>query len=130
MTRLSLRSPSTLTGTHKEPALTAIDPTELSAERALEIQNSAEFQELRKTLRRFVFPMTAFFLVWYGLYVVLGAFAHDFMAIKLLGNINVGLVLGLGQFLTTFVITGLYVRFANRELDPRAAAIRAEVEQA
>ncbi|MFA4083169.1 Inner membrane protein YjcH [Mycobacteroides salmoniphilum] len=110
--------------------MTAIDPTELSAERALEIQGSAEFQELRKALRRFVFPMTAFFLVWYGLYVVLGAFAHDFMAIKLLGNINVGLVLGLGQFVTTFVITGLYVRFANRELDPRAAAIRAEVEQA
>ncbi|TDZ97647.1 DUF485 domain-containing protein [Mycobacteroides salmoniphilum] len=110
--------------------MTAIDPTELSAERALEIQGSEEFQELRKTLRRFVFPMTGFFLVWYGLYVVLGAFAHDFMAIKLLGNINVGLVLGLGQFLTTFVITGLYVRFANRELDPRAAAIRAEVEQA
>ncbi|MFD6196971.1 DUF485 domain-containing protein [Mycobacteriaceae bacterium NPDC060252] len=110
--------------------MTAIDPTELSTERALEIQSSEEFQELRKTLRRFVFPMTGFFLVWYGLYVVLGAFAHDFMAIKLLGNINVGLVLGLGQFLTTFVITGLYVRFANRELDPRAAAIRAEVEQA
>lgn len=110
--------------------MTAIDPTELSTERALEIQSSAEFQELRNTLRRFVFPMTAFFLVWYGLYVVLGAFAHDFMAIKLLGNINVGLMLGLGQFLTTFVITGLYVRFANRELDPRAAAIRAEVEQA
>nr|WP_099051562.1 DUF485 domain-containing protein [Mycobacteroides salmoniphilum] len=110
--------------------MTAIDPTELSAERALEIQGSAEFQELQKALRRFVFPMTAFFLVWYGLYVVLGAFAHDFMAIKLLGNINVGLVLGLGQFVTTFVITGLYVRFANRELDPRAAAIRAEVEQA
>ncbi|MBF9349416.1 DUF485 domain-containing protein [Mycobacteroides chelonae] len=110
--------------------MTAIDPSELSTERALEIQGSPEFQELRKTLRRFVFPMTAFFLAWYGLYLVLGAFAHDFMAIKLVGNINVGLVLGLGQFLTTFVITGLYVRFANRELDPKAAAIRAEVEQA
>ncbi|PKQ56606.1 hypothetical protein B5566_19315 [Mycobacterium sp. MHSD3] len=96
----------------------------------MEIQSSPEFQELRKTLRRFVFPMTAFFLAWYGLYLVLGAFAHDFMAIKLVGNVNVGLVLGLGQFLTTFVITGLYVRFANRELDPKAAAIRAEVEQA
>ena len=72
--------------------------------------------------------MTAFFLVWYGLYVVLGAFAHDFMAIKVFGNVNVGLLIGLGQFLTTFVITGLYVRFANRELDPRAAAIRAELE--
>ena len=62
--------------------------------------------------------MTAFFLVWYGLYVLLGAFAHDFMATKVFGNVNVGLLIGLGQFLSTFVITGLYVRFANRELDP------------
>ncbi|MUM16649.1 DUF485 domain-containing protein [Mycobacterium sp. CBMA271] len=108
--------------------MTAVDPPELTAERSLQIQASPEFQELRNALRRFVFPMAAFFLTWYGLYVVLGAFAHDFMAIKLIGNINVGLALGLGQFLTTFVITGLYVRFANRELDPRAAAIRKDAE--
>jgi uncharacterized membrane protein (DUF485 family) len=50
------------------------------------------------------------------------------MAAKVFGNVNVGLLIGLGQFLTTFVITGLYVRFADRELDPRAAAIRAEAQ--
>ena len=94
----------------------------------LETQASPEFQELRSRLRRFVFPMTAFFLIWYGIYVVLGAFAHDFMATPVFGNVNVGLLIGLGQFLSTFVITGLYVRFANRELDPRAAAIRAKLE--
>ncbi|MBI3227000.1 MAG: DUF485 domain-containing protein [Mycolicibacterium cosmeticum] len=94
----------------------------------VEVQNSPEFQELRSKLRRFVFPMTAFFLLWYALYVLLGAFAHDFMATKVIGNVNVGLLLGLGQFVTTFLITGLYVRFANRELDPRAAALRAELE--
>ncbi|TMS54321.1 DUF485 domain-containing protein [Mycobacterium sp. DBP42] len=92
------------------------------------MQASPEFQELRTRLRRFVFPMTAFFLLWYALYVALGAFAHDFMAIRVFGNINVGLLIGLGQFLTTFLITGLYVRFANRELDPRATAIREELE--
>ncbi|MDX1875331.1 DUF485 domain-containing protein [Mycolicibacterium sp. 120266] len=92
------------------------------------VQDSPEFQELRSKLRRFVFPMTAFFLIWYGLYVVLGAFAHDFMATKVFGNVNVGLLLGLGQFVTTFLITGIYVRFANRELDPRAAAIRERLE--
>jgi uncharacterized membrane protein (DUF485 family) len=101
-----------------------------SGEQFLAMQASPEFQELRTRLRRFVFPMTAFFLLWYGLYVALGAFAHDFMAIRVFGNINVGLLIGLGQFLTTFVITGLYVRFANRELDPRAAAIREELEGA
>jgi uncharacterized membrane protein (DUF485 family) len=94
----------------------------------LEIQASPEFRELRSRLRRFVFPMTAFFLLWYTTYVVLGAFAHDFMAIKVWGHINVGLLIGLGQFLTTFIITGAYVRFANREIDPRAEAIRTELE--
>ena len=98
-------------------------------EQFLAAQASPEFQELRNRLRRFVFPMTAFFLVWYGIYVVLGAFAHDFMATPVFGNVNVGLLVGLGQFLTTFIITGLYVRFANRELDPRAAEIRAHLEE-
>jgi uncharacterized membrane protein (DUF485 family) len=94
----------------------------------LAVQSSPDFQELRTRLRRFVFPMTAFFLVWYGIYVALGAYAHDFMATPVWGNINAGLLIGLGQFLSTFVITGLYVRFANRELDPRATELRARVE--
>lgn len=98
-----------------------------SGSQYLAVQASPEFQDLRRTLRRFVFPMTAFFLIWYATYVLLGAFAHDFMATKVWGNINLGLILGLGQFVTTFLITGLYVRFANRELDPRAEAIRNEM---
>ncbi len=93
----------------------------------LAVQASPEFQDLRRALRRFVFPTAIFFLVWYAGYVLLGAFAHDFMATRVFGNVNVGLLLGLGQFVTTFLITGLYIRFANRELDPRAAAIRAEM---
>jgi uncharacterized membrane protein (DUF485 family) len=93
----------------------------------LAMQADPEFQDLRRALRRFVFPTTAFFLIWYASYVLLGAFAVDFMATKVWGNVNVGLLLGLGQFLTTFLITGLYIRFANKELDPRAAAIRAEM---
>lgn len=106
------------------------EPVALTAHRGQYIaaQQSPEFQELRSKLRRFVFPMTAFFLAWYGLYVVLGAFATEFMATKAFGNINVGLLLGLGQFVTTFAITGLYVRFANKELDPRAESIRSKLE--
>ena len=105
-----------------------IRPDAISGQRYLEVQASPEFQELRNRLRRFVFPMTAIFLIWYAVYVLLGAFAHDFMATKVWGDINVGLIIGLGQFLSTFLITGLYVRFANRELDPRAEAIRTELE--
>ncbi|MFF0815895.1 DUF485 domain-containing protein [Rhodococcus sp. NPDC003318] len=98
------------------------------AQAFIEMQASPEFQDLRRRLRRFVFPMTAVFLTWYAVYVLLATYASDFMATKVIGNINLGVVLGLGQFVTTFLITALYVKFANRELDPRAAAIRDELE--
>ncbi len=93
-----------------------------------EAHTSADFVALRRRLRAFVFPMTALFLSWYLVYVLLADYAHGFMSIKLVGNINVGLVLGLLQFVSTFTITALYVRYADRHLDPVADRIRARVE--
>jgi uncharacterized membrane protein (DUF485 family) len=93
-----------------------------------QVQDSPEFADLRSRLRRFVFPMSAAFLVWYLAYVLLASYARDFMAIKLLGNINVGLVIGLLQFVSTFAITTLYVNYANKHLDPAAARLRERIE--
>ncbi|KZB86465.1 DUF485 domain-containing protein [Amycolatopsis regifaucium] len=92
------------------------------------VQASPEFTELRRRLRVFVFPVSALFLIWYLLYVLLADYAAGFMSTKLFGNVNVGLVFGLLQFVSTFVITGLYVRYAGRKLDPLADKIRHEVE--
>jgi len=92
------------------------------------IQQSAEFTQLRRRLRGFVFPMTVAFLVWYLLYVLLSDYAHGFMATKVFGNINLGLIFGLLQFVSTFLITSLYVRHANRHLDPVAEKIRDDIE--
>lgn len=94
-----------------------------------EVQASAEFAQLRSRLRRFVFPMSAAFLVWYLAYVLLASYARDFMAIKVLGNINVGLVIGLLQFVTTFAITTVYVRYADKHLDPAAERLRRRIEE-
>ena len=92
------------------------------------MQASPEFQELRSRFRSFVFPMTIAFLVWYFLYVILSTYAHDFMSTKVVGEINVGLVFGLLQFVTTFAITMFYVSFANKKLDPPAEAIRERLQ--
>ena len=94
----------------------------------VDLQGSPEFDELRSRFRKFVFPMTALFLAWYFLYVLLAAFAPDFMSHKVWGNINVGLLFGFGQFISTFVITVLYVRWADREFDPRAEALHDRLE--
>ncbi len=105
---------------HETDAAAAVDFTE--------VQSTERFQELRKRHRSFVFPMAIAFLLWYFAYVLLADYAAGFMSIKLWGNINIGLVLGLLQFVSTFAITGWYVSYSNRKLDPIAAEIRHEIE--
>jgi uncharacterized membrane protein (DUF485 family) len=97
-------------------------------DRYVAVQRSDEFAGLRKSLRGFVFPMTVAFFLWYAVYVILSAYARSFMGTKLVGNINVALVLGLLQFVSTFLIAWLYSRYAERRLDPVADRIRAEFE--
>jgi uncharacterized membrane protein (DUF485 family) len=79
-----------------------------------------EFAELRRRYRGFVFPATVAFLVWYLLYVILSGWAGDFMSTKVWGNINVALIFGLLQFLTTFGLAWMYARFSSAKLDPLA----------
>ncbi|WP_367040501.1 DUF485 domain-containing protein [Streptomyces sp. Je 1-332] len=99
-----------------------------STEEFLQEQASPEFGELRKAHRSFAFPLTIAFIAWYLVYVLLSNYAGDFMGTKLFGNINVALVLGLGQFLTTFLIAWWYSRHAATKLDPRADAIKSRME--
>ncbi|MCU1544863.1 MAG: hypothetical protein JWM50_2728 [Microbacteriaceae bacterium] len=85
---------------------------------------SEPFQRLKRTHRGFVFPLGIAFLVWYFAYVLLADYAHEFMSTPVVGNVNVGLLLGLAQFVTTFAITTWYVSYSNRKLDPVADEIR------
>lgn len=90
-------------------------------------QSTTEFQDLRRRVRSFAFPMTAAFLAWYLLYVVLSGWARGFMG-KELGPFNVALYFGLLQFVSTFGIAWLYSRRAARRLDPLAKQIREAIE--
>ena len=100
----------------------------LTPEEYAQAQASPEFVELKRRFRRFAFPMTVAFLAWYLLYVLLSTYAPDFMATPVFGNVNLGILLGLGQFVSTFVITHLYVAHANRQTDPIADEMRERLE--
>lgn len=93
-----------------------------------QIAASADFAALKRTFRTFIFPMTALFLVWYFLYVLLAAFAPGFMSTKVFGNINIGLLFGLGQFVSTFAITMTYRSWADKKYDAAAEQLRARLE--
>ncbi|GII78600.1 clumping factor B [Sphaerisporangium rufum] len=92
------------------------------------MQANPEFQELRRRYRNWAFPVTVAFFVWYLLYVILSAWARGFMGTKVFGNINVALIFGVLQFVSTFLIAWLYARHADRKLDPVSSRLRAEIE--
>lgn len=87
-----------------------------------------EFDRLRQQYRRFIIPATIGFLSWYALYVVMSMFAPSFMNHVLFGNINVALIFGLLQFVTTFGIAFLYSRYSNKHLDPLARQLNDEYD--
>ena len=95
-----------------------------------EVQRSPEFVSLRRRWRGFIFTMSAVFLGWFLVYVLLSDFAHGVVNTRIGGtNFTVGLVLGLLQFVSTFTIATIYVRFANKNLDDDAEALKQRVEE-
>jgi uncharacterized membrane protein (DUF485 family) len=90
----------------------------------MEVQASPEFGEVRDRYRRFVFPATAAFIVWYLLYVVAATTAPGLMARQLSGPLNVALAAGLAQFATTFLLTWAYARHARLRRDRAALDLR------
>jgi len=114
-----------VTRTHPEEAVVTSDisPHDMASRHDPvydELHASPEFAELKRSYRGFVFPATVAFLTWYLLYVVLSNWAGDFMSKQVVGNINVALVFGLLQFVTTFLLAWLYARYSGARLDPLA----------
>ncbi|MEV5958713.1 DUF485 domain-containing protein [Streptomyces sp. NPDC051987] len=95
----------------------------------LEVQRSAAFQEVRSRYRRFVVPGVAVFLTWYVAYVVTAVTAPGLMARPVAGAVNVAMVAGLGQFLTTFLLTWAYARHARLRRDRAALDLRWDTQE-
>ncbi|MFJ9689541.1 DUF485 domain-containing protein [Streptomyces bacillaris] len=94
------------------------------AEIYLEVHRSEAFREVRRRYRRFVVPAALAFLLWYLAYVVAATTAPGLMARPVAGAVNVAMVAGLGQFLTTFLLTWAYARHARLRRDRAALDLR------
>lgn len=114
-------------------SLTQSDPTSTQPGRGSvsgyeAVHISREFRTLRRRFGSFVVPATVLFLSWYFLYVIIAAFAPGFMRIHVLGEVNVGLCFGALQFVSAFMITIAYRRWARRNLDPLSDRLRHRLE--
>jgi uncharacterized membrane protein (DUF485 family) len=75
---------------------------------------SEQFRDLLKAKRRFIVPMTIFFVVYYFTLPILIGYARPFMARAVLGPLNWAYLFALSQFFVAWIIAALYVRAAGR----------------
>ncbi|GHH37365.1 uncharacterized membrane protein (DUF485 family) [Streptomyces candidus] len=111
------------------PARDAADRKISAADIYLEVQRSPAFQEVRSRYRRFVVPATLGFLTWYVAYVVAATAAPGLMSRPVAGAVNVAMVAGLGQFLSTFLLTWAYARHARLRRDRAALELRWDTQE-
>lgn len=77
------------------------------------IANSRQFQDLMATKKVFIIPAFIFFVVYYFALPVLVGYAPNFMATKVIGNVNIAYLFALSQFFVAWIIAGLYVKAAD-----------------
>jgi uncharacterized membrane protein (DUF485 family) len=88
-----------------------------------------EMVELERRHRRFVWPATVFFLIYYLALNVLAGAAPGLMGTKLFGQFTFGYLFALSQFLMAFVVAWVYARWAASRIDPLATDLREKLHQ-
>ena len=84
------------------------------------IEQEPEFQELVRRRRAFVYPATAFFLIYYMAFIILTAVAADFMSERVYEGLTVGYTLALTQFVMVLVLGLWYLSKSANVFDPLA----------
>ena len=77
------------------------------------IAATRQFKDLMATKKIFIVPAFVFFVVYYFALPVLVGYAPSFMAIKVIGNVNIAYLFALSQFFVAWIIAALYVKAAN-----------------
>jgi uncharacterized membrane protein (DUF485 family) len=90
----------------------------------LQLLDDPEFKDLAARKNRISLILTAVTLVIYYGFILLIAFKRDLFASKVVGNVTFGIVLGIGVIIACFLLTGIYVRWANQRYDSMVDRLR------
>ena len=116
------REPSRSMTTGRMPAEEAVTASEAVAK-------DPEMVELENRHRRFVWPITIFFLVYYLALPILAGTAPDLMGTKVFGEFTFGYLFALSEFLMAFVVAWVYARWAASRMDPLATDLREKLRR-
>ena len=90
-----------------------------------EVLADPRYQRLIRRRGRFTWALSIVMLIAYFGYIALIAFDKAALARPIGGGVtSLGIPVGVGLILLAILLTGLYVRRANREFDPLVKALR------
>lgn len=90
-----------------------------------EVVADPRYQQLVQRRGRFTWTLSIIMLVAYFGYIALVAFDKSLLAHPIGGGVtSLGIPVGVGLILLAILLTGLYVRRANKEYDPIVDALR------
>jgi uncharacterized membrane protein (DUF485 family) len=82
-----------------------------------------KLQDLDKARWRMALTLTAATVLLYFGFIALVAFGRPFLAIQVVPGLSLGILLGAFVIVTSWVLTWVYVRWANTVYDPQVRAL-------
>jgi len=99
----------------------------MSKKSAHEILEDEEFKSLSKQKDTVSLILTLLELFIYFGFISLIAFNKPFLASKLSGAITVGIPIGIGVIVLSWILTGIYVNWANKKYDPMVENVKNKI---
>ena len=92
-----------------------------------DIAHDPDFRELQRSKNRISLVLTLITMAsFYGFVVLLG-WHQEWLAQSFSGSINRGIPLGIGVIVLSWILTGVYVRWANSKYDALAERVKAKL---
>lgn len=88
------------------------------------ILSSPEFKRLVRSKNAISVILTVAELVIYFGFILLIAYNKQFLSQKIYGPVTVGIPIGIGVIVLSWILTGIYVAWSNKKYDQRVAEIK------
>jgi uncharacterized membrane protein (DUF485 family) len=86
---------------------------------------SAQLRELDRARARMALGLTAAMVLLYFGFIILVAYGRPILARRLIPGLTVGILLGALVIVVSWILTWVYVRWANTHYDPKVRALAA-----
>ncbi len=94
-----------------------------------EILQDEAFLKLSRQKNSISAVLTVITLLFYYGFILLLAYRPELLASKVSSNINLGIPIGIGTIIVAWILTGIYVWWANTQYDVMVEQVKQKIEE-